>query len=58
MHKKTVVGKEQVEFVADVGVTRLLTHQKPIEEIDKIDIGNLQDVKENLCDGLEKDEKV
>ena len=49
MHdKETGVGKEHIEFMPDVGVTRLLTYQKLIEEIDKIDIGILHDVRENL----------
>ena len=59
MHDKEIgVGKEHIEFMPDVGVTRLLTYQKLIEEIDKIDIGILHDVRENLCHGLEEDEKV
>ena len=57
-HKETGVGKEHIEFMPDVGVTRLLTYQKLIEEIDKIDIGILHDVRENLCHELEEDEKV
>ena len=56
--KETGVGKEHIEFMPDVGVTRLLTYQKLIEEIDKIDIGILHDVRENLCHELEEDEKV
>ena len=44
--------------MCNVGIPRLCTYQKLLREIKKVDTGNLYDVKETLCDGLDEEEKV
>ena len=59
MHtKENDSHREHMEVMQNVHIPRLLTYQKLVREINKIDIGTLHDVRETLCDGLWEEEKV
>lgn len=51
-------GKWYIQFMLNVGIPKLLTYQKIIEEMNGINIGKLHDVRKELCDELEGDEKI
>ena len=42
----------------NVGIPKLIIFQKLIKKMNDIYIGELHDVRKELCDGLEKKEKV
>ena len=52
------VGKKHIEFVKKIPVPRLFNYQKLMARVNQIDIGDLCDVKEVLCQGLSEEYKV
>ena len=48
-------GKMHIQVIPNVGIPNLLTYKKLIKKINEINIGELHDVREELCNGLEED---
>ena len=58
MHtKENDSHRKHMEVMQNVHIPRLLTYQKLVREINKIDNGTLHDVRETLCNGLREEEK-
>ena len=52
------VGRKHIEFVKKIPVPRLFTYQKLMARVNQINIGDLYDVKEVLCQGLSEEYQV
>ena len=52
------VGRKHIEFVKKIPVPRLSTYQKLMARVNQINIGDLYDVKEVLCQGLSEEYQV
>jgi len=51
-------GRKHIEFVKRIPVPRLFTYQKLMEGINQINIGELHDVRQVLCQGLSEENQV
>jgi len=48
---ETGVSKVHIQFMKNIPVPRLLTYKELLHRINQIDIGELSDVRETLCNG-------
>lgn len=55
---ETGMGRKHIEFMKGIPVPRLFTYQKLMERVNQIDIGQLHDVRELLCNDLSEEDKV
>ena len=51
-------GKKHIEFMENISVPRIMLYKKLLEQMNTVDIGQLHDVREELCEGMEDGDKV
>ena len=51
-------GRKHINFMKNIPVPKLFTYKNLLRRINEIDIGELIDVRETLCNGLEEEDKV
>ena len=51
-------GTKHINFMKNIPVPKLFTYKNLLTRINEIDIGELIDVRETLCNGLEEEDKV
>lgn len=52
---ETGVSKVHIQFMKNIPVPRLLTYKELLHRINQINIGELSDVKETLCNGIDEE---
>lgn len=52
---ETGVSKNHIQFMKNIPVPRLLTYKELLHRINQIDIGELSDVRETLCNGIDEE---
>ena len=51
-------GRKYINFMKNIPLLKLFTCKNLLRRINEIDIGELIDVRETLCNGLEEEDKV
>ena len=52
---ETGVSKVHIQFMKTIPVPRILTYKELLHRINQIDIGELSDVRETLCNGIDEE---
>ena len=52
------LGRKHIKFMKNIPVPKLFTYKNLLRRINEIDIGELHDVRETLCNGLSEEDKV
>ena len=51
-------GRKHINFMKNIPVPKLFTYKNLLRRINEIDIGELIDVRETFCNGLDEEDKV